>query len=121
MPDCLGELLTSLEEVTAKALGLSEPALGLGADLPETLVLIRQRDALIRGLCEMLPGRDLSYVEYNRTLILSYQGQRLQDQLSDVRTLLATSLAAAMHQRAYAERVSGTVIGEPIPQHIQIG
>ncbi len=121
MPDRLGELLTSLEEVTVKALELSEPGLGLGADLAETLVLIHQRDALIRQLCDMLPGRDLSYQDYNRTLVLSYQGQRLQNQLIDVRTQLATSLAVTLHQRAYAERVTGTVINGAIPQHIQIG
>ena len=113
MPDSLNDLLANLEEVTANALSL--------ADFTEGRDLIQRRSVLIRQLSEKLRGVALSYTDFNRLVIISFQGQRLQEQMIDLRVRLGTSLAANRQQRNYAERLLSCLPSEALPQHSEIG
>ena len=121
MSNSLNDLLTSLEEVTANAFSLTASTPDRNADFERSLELIQQRSVLIRELSEKLCGIELSYTDFNRLVIISFQGQRLQEQMIDLRARLATSLAANRQQRNYAERLLSCLPSEALSQHRELG
>ena len=121
MPDSLNDLLASLEEVTTNALSLTASAPDRNAGFEQSLDLIQRRSVLIRQLSEKLRGIELSYTDFNRLVIISFQGRRLQEQMIDLRVRLATSMTANMQQRNYAERLLSCLPSEALPQHSEIG
>ena len=123
MSDSLNDLLTSLEELTANAFSLTASTPDRNADFERSLELIQQRSVLIRELSEKLCGIELSYTDFNRLVIISFQGQRLQEQMIDLRARLAssTSLAANRQQRNYAERLLSCLPSEALSQHRELG
>jgi hypothetical protein len=98
-------LLRDLEEVTEQALSLTRAEACSDADFAHCHSLVEKRSTLIRRL-ENVEG-PLSYTDYNRLVIIGFQGQRLQENLLRLRMQLAAAVAANRQQSAYAKRVLG--------------
>ena len=98
-------LLRDLEEVTEQAFLLTLADSCSDADFSRCLSHIEKRSALIRRLGSV--AGPLSYTDYNRLVIIGFQGQRLQENLMRLRMQLAAAVAANRQQSTYAERVLG--------------
>jgi len=111
------ELLTRLEDVSARAVEITgtntEPF-----DCAAALPLIEERDALLTELNDVLQtSQTLSYIEWNRLVIIHFQGNRILENLLGFRSQAAVAWADNARAQAFIQRVSGTV-GQPWAEHL---
>ena len=116
-PTDLETLLKDLEDVTEQAFKLGGTETSLEADFAQCLSLLERRNMLIRRLSGGAAEFALSYTDYNRLVIVGFQGQRLQENLLRLRMQLAAAVAANRQQSTYAERVLGCFPTETRAQH----
>jgi hypothetical protein len=102
------ELLTRLEEVNTRAVDSSDPALHQAVNTFQVLEIIEERGRLIEELQPVLAAHaPVSYVEWNRLVVVHHQGSLLLENLRQVRSRLALELGANNNSRLFLERVTG--------------
>ena len=103
-------LLTHLEEVSARAAESSHPLLNADMDTVQVLKLIQQRRKLIEQLQPLLAVHaPLSYIEWNRLMVIHHQGSRIQENLAITRNRLALELAGNAQGRMFLDRVKSMI------------
>lgn len=94
------ELLVRLEEVNAQAVDCSDPV--------QVLELVRKRGELIRQLKPVLAAAaPVSYTEWNRLVVIHHQGNRIFENLIQVRARVALEIGANASGRLFLERMTG--------------
>lgn len=108
------ELLTRLEELNARAVESSDPVLHQAVDTVQVLELIKARGQLIAQLQPVLASHaPVSYVEWNRLVVIHHQGSRILENLMQVRTRVAVELGANSSGRVFLQRVTSMLA--PVP------
>ncbi len=106
MESQIGQLLTRLEEVNSRAVEGSDPALQPSVDTVGVLELIRERGQLLEQLRPVLAAHaPVSYVEWNRLVVIHHGGARILENLKQVRSRVASELGANSSGRYFLERV----------------
>jgi hypothetical protein len=114
MDTLMEELLTRLEEVNSRAVDSSDPALHEVVNTVQVLELIRERGLLIEQLKPELAARaPVSYIEWNRLVIIHHQGARILENLKQVRSQVALELGANSSGRVFLQRVTSLL--SPMP------
>ena len=114
-------VLGSLESVTAKAVQITDPSLNEVVDTIEALDLVEERGTLLRGLKEVLSQvPQLTYIEWNRLVIVQFQGTRIEANLNLVRSTLAAQLSGNAQDRALLARMTGAVGACKVPSQIGV-
>lgn len=104
----LDDLLGRLEEVSTEAAKITDPALSEAVDTIAALDKIKERGSLVQQLnTELKSAGPLSYTDFNRLVIIHYQGSRAEENLRLVRNQLAGQLSANTRERAYLDCVTG--------------
>jgi hypothetical protein len=110
MSNAVGRLLTHLEEVTAKAFDATDTARHDTLDPERALALIEERGVLIAELNDALrTAEPVSYTEWNRFVIMQYQGNGIQANLLGLRSQAVLALADNARAQAFIERLTGAV------------
>lgn len=110
MTDTLNNLLSELEELSAKAVDQAT-----AGELEAAAHTIFQRSAAVVGLQRVLAAAEpVSYTEWNRLAVIHFQGNRIHDMLLAARGQLAAELVESTRGQALLECVSG-VVGESTP------
>lgn len=104
-------LLSRLEDLTAEAVKVTNPALNESVDTIAALELIGQRGALINQLNTALssPAEPLSYADFNRLIVIHFQGRQAESNLIHHRNQLANLLSTNTRERALLDRITGIV------------
>jgi hypothetical protein len=111
----IDELLTRLEQLNCRAMDSSDPALEPNVDAAQLFELIRERGKLIEQLKPSLAAHaPVSYVEWNRLVVIHRAGARILDNLNVVRSRVASEIGANSSGRAFLERVTGLLA--PFPE-----
>jgi hypothetical protein len=110
-------LLSRLEDLTAEAVKATNPALPEAVDAIAALALIGQRGALISELKSALssPAEPLSYTDFNRLIVIHFQGRQTESHLIDYRNQLANLLSTNSRERTLFDRITGMVETPRIP------
>jgi hypothetical protein len=110
MNKTVDEMLTTLEEVSAKVVDATDITQRDTLDASLTIPLIEKRGALIAELNNVLrTSEPLSYSEWNRLVIVHYQGNRIQANLLGLRSQAVVALADNARAQAFIERLTGAV------------
>lgn len=108
------ELLIRLEEVNSRAVDGSDLALHQAVDTVQVLELIRERGALLEQLKPVLASQaPVSYIEWNRLVIIHHQGSRILENLQQVRNRVALEIGANSSGRVFLQRVTSLLA--PVP------
>ena len=76
----------------------------------QVLELIQQRRKLIEQLQPLLIARSpVSYMEWNRLVVINHQGARIQENLSSTRNRVARELAGNASGRMFLDRVTSMI------------
>lgn len=103
----LEELLSRLEELSTQAVDSSDPALHPSVDTVGILEFIRERGSLIEQLRPVLAAHSpVSYVEWNRLIVIHHQGARILENVNHVRSRVAFELGSNASGRHFLERVN---------------
>ena len=106
MPDRFEELLPQLERLTASI--LKESAAPDNYDPEHLNASLEQRSALVRQLSDCVTSSPpVSYTEYNRLVIVHFQGGQIEANLRNMRRGIATELSCGARDRRYADRIAG--------------
>jgi hypothetical protein len=110
-------LLGRLEDLTAEAVKTTNPALPEAVDPIAALELIGRRGALINELNSALslPAEPLSYTDFNRLIVIHFQGRQAESHLVDYRNQLANLLFTNTRERTLFDRITGIVEAPRIP------
>lgn len=109
----IGNLLTLLEEVNSRAAENSDPSLNTAVDVVAVLELIKERGRLIEQLQPLLAlHAPVSYVEWNRLVVIHHQGALISENLGRVRNQVALELGTSYGGRLFLERMTG-MLGHP--------
>lgn len=104
----LDDLLSRLEDVSAEAVRLTDPALNDVADSAAAFEKVNERGGLVQQLnAELAAAHPLSYTDFNRLVVIHYQGSRVQENLRLTRNQIAGQLSANNRERAYFDCVTG--------------
>lgn len=110
----LEDLLTRLEEVSARADEVCDPELVETANIDQVVELIKARGELIGQLQRLLASHSpVSFMEWNRLVVIHRQGTRLQENSQRVRSQVVRALAANSSGRVFLERVTGMLTPAP--------
>lgn len=108
------ELLTRLEEVNSEAADRSDPALHQKVDTVQVLELVRERGKLLDQLKPVLAAHaPVSYMEWNRLVVIHHQGTRILENLHQVRMRVASELGANASGRVFLDRMNSLLA--PVP------
>jgi hypothetical protein len=111
----IDELLTRLEQLNCQAMDGSDPALQQSVDAVQVLELIRERGKLIEQLKPALAAHSpVSYVEWNRLVVIHRAGARILENLMTVRSRVASEIGSNASGRVFLERVTGLLA--PVPE-----
>jgi hypothetical protein len=114
MNNAVHQLLTRLEEVSAKAVDATDIVPRDGLDTAVASSLIEERGALIAELNDVLRAAEpVSYIEWNRLVVVQYQGNRIQANLLRFRSQAVLALAGNARAQAFIERLSGAISERP--------
>ena len=110
-------LLGRLEDLTAEAVKATNPALPEAVDPIAALELIGRRGALINELKSALslPAEPLSYTDFNRLVVIHFQGRQAESHLINYRNQLADLLSTNTRERTLFDRITGMVEAPRIP------
>jgi hypothetical protein len=109
------EILTRLEEWSAQAVDISDPLLQDRVDTTQVCELIQRRGELIEQLQPVLAANaPVSYLEWNRIVVVHHQGSRIQENLGKVRIQLALELGANSNGRMFLERVTSLIAADQV-------
>src|ERR1035441_1309140 len=110
-------LLGRLEDLTAEAVKATNPALPEVVDPIAALELIGRRGALINELKSALslPAEPLSYTDFNRLVVIHFQGRQAESHLINYRNQLADLLSTNTRERTLFDRITGMVETPRIP------
>jgi hypothetical protein len=104
------DLLTRLEELSAEAVDRSDPAQENGVDTLQVRALLQERGRLIEELQPVLAANaPVSYLEWNRIVIIHHQGSRIQENLVQTRNQVALDLRVNSSGRVFLDRVSSMI------------
>jgi hypothetical protein len=110
MSNVVDEVLTRLEEVSARAFQATGAASHEGLEPSVVIPLIEERGATIAELNNVLETvGPLSYSEWNRLAIVHFQGNRIQANLLSLRSQLVLAAADTARAQAFIERLAGAV------------
>jgi hypothetical protein len=100
----LDDLLNQLEQISAEAVKITDPSLNEAVNSIAALETIRQRGDLVQQLnTELTVAEPLSYTDFNRLVIIHYQGSRVEQNLQLTRQQLVSRLASGTRERAYLD------------------
>ena len=106
----MNEILTRLEEVSARAVDCSESTVHDTVDIVQVCELIQERGSLLNQLQPILAcDGSLTYPEWNRLVMIHRQGARLQENLIKARHKTALELGGNARGRVFLERVTGLI------------
>ena len=104
----LEQLLTRLEELSAQAVDCSDPSLHERVDTLQIQNLVRERGELIQQLPPVLAAQGpVSYVEWNRIVIIHHQGSRIHENIERARNRLVVELSVNCSGRVFLDRMTG--------------
>lgn len=110
----IDELLTRVEELTTLAMDSSDPVLQQSVDMVQVLQLIRERGKLLDQIKPMLRSHaPVSYVEWNRLVVIHRAGARILENLSQARSRVTSEIAANSSGRLFFARVTGLLAQVP--------
>jgi hypothetical protein len=111
-------LLSRLEDLTAEAAKATNPALHELVDTLAALELIGRRGALINELSSALSSfiEPLSYTDYNRLIVIHFQGRQAESNLISYRNQLANLLSTNTRERTLLDRITGIVETPHLPE-----
>lgn len=110
MAHALASLLQELEDLSAEA--LEQVSAG---QLKRAAESVRQRGVAVRHLQEALAAAGpVSYEEWNRLVVIHFQGNRVQEAFTQARAHLASELSAAGREQALLHCVYGTIKQKPV-------
>jgi hypothetical protein len=102
------ELLSRLEDVSTEAVRITDPALNTTVDTVAALDKITERGQLVQQLNTELDAAGLlSYADFNRLVVIHYQGSRADENLKLTRSQLAGELSANTRERAFLDCLTG--------------
>ena len=108
MSASIHELLGRLEDVSAEAVNITDLALNPVVDAVAALDKITERGELVQQLnTELAVAGPLSYADFNRLVIIHYQGSRADENLKMTRSQLAGELSANTRERAFLDCLTG--------------
>ena len=108
MSASIHELLSRLEDVSAEAVNITDLALNPVVDTVTALNKIVERGELIQQLhTELAAAGPLSYTDFNRLVIIHYQGSRADENLKLTRSQLAGQLSSNTRERAFLDCLTG--------------
>jgi hypothetical protein len=101
-------LLSQLESVSAEAVSITDPAVNETPDSVAALEKISERGVLVQQLhTELAAAGPLSYADFNRLVVIHYQGSRVEENLKLTRNQLAGQLSSNTRERAYLDCITG--------------
>ena len=104
----LDDLLSRLENVSAEAVRITDPALNETAGSVAASDKISERGVLVQQLNgELATAGLLSYTDFNRLVVIHHQGCRAEENLRLTRNHLAGQLSSNTRERAYLDCVTG--------------
>ena len=104
----IDELFSQLENVSAEAVRITDPALNEMAGSIAAFEKISERGVLLQQLhAEIETAGPLSYTDFNRLVVIHYQGSRAEENLRLTRNQLAGRLSAHTRERAYLDCITG--------------
>lgn len=112
----LEDLLTHLEQQSAQLVYISDLSLQEKVDTIQVRELLQCRRELIALLQPALAANaPVSYVEWNRMVVIHHQGLRIQENLAKVRSQLAFELGANANGRMFLQRVTNMIASDVNP------
>ena len=111
----IDELFSQLENVSAEAVRITDPALNEMAGSVAVFEKISERGVLLQQLhAELEAAGQLSYTGFNRLVVIHYQGSRAEENLRLMRNQLACRLSAHTRERAYLDCITGGLNLPPV-------
>lgn len=105
MADSLDEILDALERLTGSL--LTDSAGAGKCDLADVAGCLQQRATLLRQLSACLAASPpVNYTDYNRLVIVHFQGGQIEANLRKIRSGIAADLSCGARDRLYAERIA---------------
>ncbi len=110
----IDELLSQLENVSAEAVRITDPALNETSESVAAFEKISERGVLLQQLhTELAVAGPLSHTEFNRLVVIHHQGSRAEENLRLTRNQLAGRLSAHTRERAYLDCITGGLNAPP--------
>lgn len=104
------ELLTELEQLSARGLELAE-----AGDTVAAVPVIEARGNVVDRLTSL--SEPLSYADWNRLVVIHYQGNRIAASLQAARKVIAAEFLDTVRNDAFLGCIGG-VVDEPTPSHL---
>jgi hypothetical protein len=104
------DLLAQLETVSTELTEMTERSLAGADNLLEVLDLLSHRGSLVERVSSLLAqSAPVSYSEWNRLVIIHYQGQRIDTNLSTKRADILSQLTANAQGQTFLNRMTSLV------------
>jgi hypothetical protein len=104
----INDLLTRLESVSMEAMKMTDPTANEVVDTIASDNKIQERGILVDQLnAELAAAGPLSYTDFNRLIIIHYQGSRTEENVQLARNQLAGELSLNTRGRAFLDCIAG--------------
>ncbi len=111
----IDKLLSRLENVSTEAVRITDPVLDATPDSVVAFEKISERGVLLQQLCtELGAAGPLSYPDFNRLVVIHYQGSRAEENLRLMRNQLAGRLSSHTRERAYLDCITAGLNAPPV-------
>jgi hypothetical protein len=104
--------LTELEELSARALELAD-----AGDTVAAAVVVNHRGEAVQRLQAL--SEPLSYTDWNRLVVIHYQGNQIAASLATARKQIASEFLESAREHAFLECIGGVINSEAAsPAHV---